>query len=262
LNNERRRSGGYDPSYFAELAKAEDRHFWFVCRNELIGRIAARACGAFGPGSLVLEAGCGTGNVLRYIETACPNSTVIGMDMWNEGLGFARERTSAPLLVANIADPPFSRRFDMICLFDVLEHIEDDCRVLEQVYSLLSPGGIVLLTVPACPSLWSYFDEAAQHCRRYTASELGTKMLHAGFNIAYLTAFMAALFPLVWAGRRGAGLRKQKTVQDRALREFKVVPGFNGVMSWVLRLENSWLLQGHKLSVGTSLLAVGQRPLP
>jgi ubiquinone/menaquinone biosynthesis C-methylase UbiE len=57
--------GGYDPSLFEELAQVEDRHFWFRARNRLIFEIAKKLTARLHPGYLVLEVGCGTGNVLR-----------------------------------------------------------------------------------------------------------------------------------------------------------------------------------------------------
>ena len=59
-------SGGYDASLFDDLARVEDRHFWFRARNVLIYELAKKLCCRLRPGYLVLEVGCGTGNVLTF----------------------------------------------------------------------------------------------------------------------------------------------------------------------------------------------------
>ena len=160
------------------------------------------------PGYRVLEVGCGTGNVLRMLERHCRRGTVVGMDLFAEGLHYARQRTACGLVQGDVRTPPFGAAFDLIGLFDVLEHLPDDRQILADLHRMLVPGGHLLVTVPAHRALWSYFDEAAHHCRRYAAPDLRRKLVAAGYRVDYLTQYMAALFPLVWLGRRlaaGAG---------------------------------------------------------
>jgi cyclopropane fatty-acyl-phospholipid synthase-like methyltransferase len=75
-------SGGYDPEHYCNLAAIEDRHSWFRARNAAIRASAAHVCAAFRLGYRVLEIGCGTGNVLRCLESICLGATVIGMDLF------------------------------------------------------------------------------------------------------------------------------------------------------------------------------------
>ena len=149
----------YDPYYFAPLAAIEDRHFWFRARNRTLAALLARLTAPLADGYRVLEVGCGTGNVLRVLEQTCRRGLVVGMDLYGEGLTFARGRTHCPLVRGDMSHPPFEARFDLIGLFDVLEHLADDRRVLRDVRAMLAPGGRLVLTVPAHPELWSYFDE-------------------------------------------------------------------------------------------------------
>lgn len=69
--------GGYDPSFFDQLATIEDRHFWFRARNRLIFELAKKISSGLKPGYLVLELGCGTGNVLRVLQRACSEGTIV-----------------------------------------------------------------------------------------------------------------------------------------------------------------------------------------
>ena len=128
----------------------------------------------------------------------------VGIDLFHEGLLYARGRVSCPLIRGDVCDVSFRKPFDLVLLCDVLEHVDDDAAALENIHGFLKPAGTLLLTVPAHPFLWSDFDEAAGHRRRYTRSELECRLLRAGFSVDYLTHFMAPVLPLVWLKRRVA----------------------------------------------------------
>src|SRR4051794_27862985 len=188
----------YDPTHFEKLFAIEQDHAWFKARNELIGEVAGEVTNDLPDGYRVLEVGCGTGAVLQVLEKRCRSGLVIGLDNFAEGLQFARHRTSCPLVIGDANAPPFGEAFDLVGLFDVLEHLPDDEGVLRKMSSLLLPGGVLLLTVPANPDLWSYFDVASHHVRRYRLDELRSKLIAAGFDIEYITHFMRALVPVMW----------------------------------------------------------------
>ena len=146
-------------------------------------------------------------NVLSTLQKACPLGLVVGMDLYAEGLAFARNRTSCPLVQGDIEQPGFGSQFDLIGAFDVVEHLPDDLRVFRSLHAMLKPRGILLLTVPAHQSLWSYFDEVSHHCRRYEPSDLRRKLNQTGFEIEFLTQFMASIYPLLWFVRRFRSLQ-------------------------------------------------------
>lgn len=254
----------YDPTYFKRLFAVEDRHFWFRARNRVILTLVRQITAGLPPGYRVLEVGCGTGNVLRVLEQACPDGVVVGMDLFAEGLQYARQRTSCFLLQGDIHAPPFGTRFDLIGLFDLLEHLPDDMKVLRNVHAILAPQGTLLLTVPAYPSLWSYFDKASHHCRRYALTELKSKLIHAGYRVEFITHYMASIFPLAWLGRRLATLTNQRRAgragrtRDLATRELRVMPLVNGLLALVLAQEARVIAGRHRLPVGTSLLAIAR----
>lgn len=254
------KTGGYDPAFFNELARIEDRHFWFRARNYLILALARRISSSLTPCDLILEVGCGTGNVLRALEAACPNCNLIGLELWFEGLKHARGRSHASLIQADIGHLPFGKQFDLVGMFDVLEHINEDGEALKAIHSALRPGGKVLLTVPAHQGLWSYFDEAARHCRRYSADGVRKKLEDAGFEMEFLTHFMASIFPVVWAYRKlNLPRNAVQSARDRARDEFRLVPVVNGILNGLLHLEAKWVGGGHSLPIGTSLVVVARK---
>jgi SAM-dependent methyltransferase len=254
----------YDPEFFAKLADVEDRHFWFRTRNEVITTLLEQFTQGWGEGFRVLEVGCGTGNVLQALEKACPNGIVVGMDLFAEGLVFARKRTSCSLVQGDVERPGFGLPFDVVGAFDVIEHLPDDLRILRSLRAMLRPGGVLLLTVPAYPALWSYFDEASHHCRRYEPQELRRKLIEVGLEVEFLSPFMASIYPLMWFVRkigslRRRGVKSEQTDLTLTLRELKIVPGVNGLLNFVLRQEAKLLRARKGLPFGSSLIAAARR---
>lgn len=255
----------YDPAHFPVLNDVEDRHFWFRARRHIIRALVSRIAAEMPPGYLALEAGCGNGGVLQALEQACPVGTVIGVDLFSEGLRYARRRTSCSLMQGDIGHLPFRRQFHLVGCFDVLEHQPDDLQVLENIRGMLAPDGVLLLTVPAHQSLWSYFDEASGHCRRYDLVELEAKLNSTGYKVEYVTQFMMTIFPLIWLRRRLNSVERfpreaptERTTQ-LAQEELRIIPVLNSFLAFLLSREASFIVHRRRLPAGTSLLAVARR---
>jgi SAM-dependent methyltransferase len=214
--------GGYDPSFFDQLATIEDRHFWFRARNRLIFELAKKISSGLKPGYLVLELGCGTGNVLRVLQQACSEGTLVGLELWWDGLRYARRRSTAFVVQGDVRNRPFGKQFELIGMFDVLEHVQEERETLDSLLRLLMPSGRLLLTVPAHKFLWSYFDEAAHHCRRYSPKEIHNKLTAAEFEVELSKPVHDLYFPAGldvpknrWAATRGTVSRCKGASQQR-----------------------------------------------
>lgn len=190
---------GFNPEYFSRLARLEGDNFWFCSRNCLILWAIKRY---FSGASNFFEIGCGTGFVLSAIEKAFPGFSLYGSDIFTEGLNFAKRRLhKVTLLQMDAQKIPFEDEFDVIGAFDVLEHAEKDELVLSQMHQALHAGGGLILTVPQHKFLWSRFDEASCHWRRYNASGLIAKVKAAGFKIIKTTSFVSLLLPFMLLSR-------------------------------------------------------------
>ena len=248
-------SKGYDPRYFAGVAAAERWHFWFRARNRVLRTIMMPLRDSLPAEPRVLEIGCGTGNTLRVLRDVFPSATLVGMDLFAEGLRYAKAETGAALIQARIEAFPFTTRFHLVGLFDVLEHIECDDAALDAIRNQLEPGGVLVVTVPAGMHLWSAFDAEAHHCRRYSRAVLTERLEAAGFELRYISPFMTAIYPLVWVSRR---LRRPSS-GTAAASELQPAAWLNAAADLGLRPER-WLLRaGRALPFGTSLLAVAVR---
>lgn len=235
----------YDVSFYEKLFVVEDRHFWFVARNQIIRTVVEQL--RLRDGARVLEVGCGTGNSLRPLERAGPGATVIGLDRYPEGLRYARQRTRAQLVCADSAALPFAEPFDLICAFDVLEHVDDDIGAMRELRAALRSDGHLLVTVPASKNLWSRWDELSGHRRRYEKTELVDRLATAGFRVEYATAFMSATYPLMRLSRLWDG--------GSAESELRVYPILNSLLRLALTPERQLIRFRLSIPFGSSLLA-------
>jgi SAM-dependent methyltransferase len=256
-------AGGYDPQFFAKIAAVEDRHFWFRARNRVIAAAVGNLVRELSPGYRVLEVGCGTGGVLRKLSEVCRTGEVFGCDLYPEAVEFARKKSGCCVLANDIMNPATEMgQFDLVGFFDVLEHLPHEAQALRALHLLLKEDGKLLLTVPAHAGLWSYFDVAACHCRRYEPAALTRVLQENGFRLDYQTEFMSLLFPVLWLSRRlaGAGYKNDRlTAAKKASSELRVVPGLNGLLEIALGWESAAMRRRIKLPIGTSLLAVASK---
>ncbi|TWI02972.1 methyltransferase family protein [Luteimonas cucumeris] len=247
-------SPGFRREHFSQLAEHEANNFWFRARNVLIVDALKR----YFPGMRsLLEIGCGTGYVLEGIAKTFPYVALTGTEIYVDGLNFARERApDAELLQMDARHIPFDQEFDVIGAFDVVEHIEEDEKVLAEMFRAVRPGGGVVLTVPQHPFLWSIQDEIACHVRRYVRTELETKLRRAGFTIVMTTSFVSLLLPLMAISRRS---KKTPPVDFDPAAELKLPPLLNAILYVVLRVETTLIRAGLRFPVGGTRLVVARK---
>lgn len=247
--------GGFKSDYFSVLARLEMTNFWFRSRNRLLMWAIEKYYPNF---QSLLEIGCGTGYVLTGISKKFPRSTLYGSEIFIAGLGFSAARLpSAKFMQMDARSMPFENEFDVIGAFDVLEHIEEDEKVLSQMCAALKPEGLMLLTVPQHAWLWSPVDEYACHERRYAASDLHQKIQAAGFRVIRSTSFVTTLLPAMMISRF-----LQKKVSDKkfdATAELKISPWLNSLFSRMLGAELALIKWGFNLQLGGSRLVVARK---
>jgi SAM-dependent methyltransferase len=241
----------FDPAHFELLARVEEESFWFRARNRLITWALARD---FPEARSLLEVGCGTGYVLRGIAEAAPQLALTGTELHPEGLEIARGRVDADFRQMDARRIPYEQEFDVVGAFDVIEHIDDDERVLAQMRRAVRPGGGIVLTVPQHRWLWSEFDQLSHHQRRYIRSELVGKVQRASFDVLRVTSFVTLLLPAMaltrMRPRRGSVDLEAELARPRPL---------DAVLDRVMGLELALIRRGVSLPAGGSLLLTARR---
>ena len=126
----------------------------------------------------VLEVGAGIGGSTEWLARGhegawtClePDPELAGVI--RDGVAAGRLKKDTEVVCGLLDSLPAGRRFDSIVYIDVLEHIADDAGELRRAAGLLNPGGRIVVLAPAYQWLFSPFDAAVGHYRRYTATSL------------------------------------------------------------------------------------------
>ena len=246
----------YDPIWYEELARLEAGNFWFVARNRLIAYLAKRYVPE---NSKYMEIGCGTGFVLQMMRVTFPEWDMLATDTLLEGIAFAQKRApeGMPFLQMDACAIPFRDEFEVIGAFDVLEHIPDDNAAIRQIHMALKDDGIFLASVPQHRFLWSKYDEASCHHRRYGAHDLEQSLKKASFSILVSTSFNALLMPLMLLSRYLRNAKKNEDVDMMA--ELKLSPLMNRLLAIVLHVEYWFIQFGVRFPLGGSRIIVARK---
>jgi SAM-dependent methyltransferase len=247
----------YPKEAYAKLYELEADSFWFRNRNKLILKTLAKN---FPDASDLLEIGCGTGFVLTGITAANPRLRLVGSDLHHEALSYAQTRLSgAVLLQMDAGNIPYVEEFDVICAFDVLEHIPRDDAALKQIHQALKRGGGLMITVPQHPWLWSRADDDARHMRRYTRQDLCHKLIENGFRIIMASSFISFLLPLLIISRLSACFKSRKRQINAQQGELHLPHSIDVLFETICKGENLLINRNLSFPIGGSLICIATR---
>ena len=236
-------------AYTAVHIEEDRRHWYFRGRLTVLLSVLERVLPS--PPCRLLELGCGTGNVLQALARF---GEAVGVERDPELRAVGR---AAGLDVREGALPddlPVDDSWaDAVLLLDVIEHLDDDRAGLRAAARTLRPGGVMVITVPAYPWMWSGHDVALGHRRRYTASTLRSVITAAGLSLAHVGYFNTALFPAI------AGVRLAKRLIGSGAHDLhRPVATVNRALERLFALERHVVLRPG-LPFGSSVLAVARR---
>lgn len=239
-----------NPMAYLEMADTEFRHWWFCGRRVILAQMIGDL--NLPSNSRILEVGCGTGGNLEMLAEF-GEVHAIEMDDVAREMASRTTNNCCDIRAGHCPDQiPFSgRQFDLICMFDVLEHIERDTETLVAANKLLTNNGRMLITVPAYQWLYGAHDEFLHHKRRYSLKQLKGKIAEAGLKATKISFFNTFLFPLAVIVRLKDRLFGSKVAAGTA-----VPPAIiNAVLRTVFGAER-FLLKRFNLPFGVSLLCL------
>ncbi len=203
-------------------------------------------------GLRVLEIGAGFGNMTRHMTG---RELVVASDLDPVALEYLRGsfRDEPGVRIASYSFPLGeaeraelrSLAIDTVVCLNVLEHIERDTATLSDLFALLSPGGRLILIVPALRKLYGSLDEHLHHFRRYEKAELEEKVRAAGFELEDVRFLNRPGILGWWVNGR---LLRRRVLPSSQLAAFKLLLP-------ILKRE-----EAHPPSVGMSLLAIARKP--
>ena len=203
-------------------------------------------------GRRVLEAGSGIGNLTEFLldreRLACVDVEPYYVERLSQRHGHLSNLSFHEIDLSQLENCSALRQADLdtIVCINVLEHIEDDAKVLRNFFQLLRPGGHALLLVPADPRLYTGVDRALGHCRRYTSEEMSLKLHEAGFEIVESRGFNR-MGSLGWY------------VSGKVLKRTRLTSGQMKLYELLLPLAK--FVERLPLLPHLSLIAVGRKPI-
>ncbi len=238
---------------YQEMGRIQDRHWWFVARRRILETII-KSLDIPEPRS-ILEVGCGMGGNLPMLKRLGQVTGIEADDPARDWVANHLGVTVHPGHLPHGLLLPVGERFGLICLLDVLEHVEDDLGSLQTLGELLEARGKVLVTVPAYQWLWSAHDESLHHVRRYTARRLRKVAERAGLRVARISYFNTLLFPLAALARAAS-----KATGREGLAGNELPAGWiNSVFRSIFASEAS-ILKYVSLPFGVSIMVVLEHP--
>lgn len=244
-----------ESTVYQQFADLEENHFWFRGRRQIFFELIEQDLA--GRRDLeILEIGCGAGGMLGPLGAY---GQVTGVDISQDYIEFCRSRGYERVLRGSGYELPFAdHSFDLVAMFDVIEHIPDDARVLAEVQRVLKPGGRIFISVPAYQFLYSQNDRVAHHCRRYTANRLRKLLTGVGIKPTRISYFNTFLFPLILPAILVLKLKERllglPDGQTNLSHQF--AGPVNSLFAWIMGSER-FLLRHIEFPFGHSLVALG-----
>ncbi len=250
-----------NPAEYQAMYRVEDTHWWY----EGMRRIASVLLGdRLTPGDRILDAGCGTGGNLVWIEGASSQMsrrrTGFGVDLSKDAMGFCQARNLARVARASVCALPYaSESFDGVLSFDVIYHlgVASDQVALCEAARVLRPGGWALVRVPAFDALQSEHDAAVHTRERYQLASLKERVSAAGLVIERASYANTLLFPIAAISRM---LRRPSHEPGEPSSDVRPASGTaQAIGTLALRLE-ALALARSSLPFGLSAIVLATRP--
>jgi|ERR1700674_1364723 SAM-dependent methyltransferase len=240
---------GLDPEYGEQYRALYERHWWWRAREEmLVDELRERLPQKWGLS--ILDVGCGDALFFGRMRQF---GDVEGVES-DPGLVDPDGPNRARIIVA-----PFDARFqpgkkyDLILMLDVLEHLDVPEEALRHGLSLLKPSGMVVVTVPAFKMLWTHHDCLNNHRTRYTKDSFSVVAKFAGMQV------LASRYFFTWLSAAKLATRMKEALLPSRPRIPRIPPPLiNGLLYRISRVEEK-LFGKLQLPIGSSLLVVGTR---
>lgn len=181
-----------DYNDYVSQNKSDKLHFWYKARLVLIDNLLKKISDA--DDNLILDVGCGTGTELDILKKY---GKVIALDVNENSLKLAKNNNCQTICMDIENHSLKSDTYDIVCCFDVLEHLKKDEQVLKNISNSLKNGGHFIFTVPAYQLIFGPHDKALGHFRRYNKSEIREKLRKANFKIICLGYWNFIFLPLL-----------------------------------------------------------------
>lgn len=248
--------------YYKEYYELERSHWWFQAREQILSRYIATLIDTHKLPHRKLNIaniGCGPGRSSEYLSAF---GSVSSIEYDADCCAFASERTGLNIQHGSITELPFEDGvFDLVCAFDVIEHVEDDALAVSELKRVAKPGAVILITVPAFMSLWSHHDVVNHHFRRYDLQGVKTLFNGADGQLLFASYFNFFLFPPIYVFRKIANWTKMGDKRNGSGSDFEAFkPGIiNRILYAIMKFESRFVNSGIRFPFGVSIIHSWQK---
>ena len=242
-----------EPAEYDRMDAVEERMWWY--RAAHANMLDALSRSSPPPGSPLLDAGCGTGGLLRLLAAALPERQHVGIDIFERAAVKARDKSGCAVVVASADRLPFrDESLGTIFSVDVICHRNvDPAKALAEARRCLLPGGSLIINVPAYQWMASFHDREVHNARRFERSGLASLLAGAGFSGFRATHWNSILFPLMVLRRKLFARRQSQS----DVGEFSRLA--DRLFGAVMAVERAGLRLGLSYPFGGSILAVATK---
>ena len=244
--------------YYKEYYELERNHWWFVAREGILSNYIQQLIkqGQLPSTDLkILNVGCGPGRSSEYLSKF---GKVTSIEYDKFCCEFASEKTGLEIINGSITELPFSdNSFDLVCAFDVIEHVEADQLAVNELKRVTKNESLILITVPAFMSLWSHHDVINHHFKRYKIKEVNQLFDSTNNgNKVFDTYFNSFLFLPIYFFRKVSNLLKLGQKRKGSGSDFEAFkPGIlNTILYKVMSFESRFINRKKKFPFGVSIL--------
>jgi SAM-dependent methyltransferase len=204
-----------DAAEYTNIAALEAEHWYYSGKRRFVRDWIFRARPPQTPDTL-LDCGAGTGRFGQEMEEFC---RVLVLDDHEEALRMLRTRFKPEQILSLAGDrvPLPDGSLEYVTALDVLEHVPDDVAVVRGFHRLLKPGGLAVVTVPASMALWSDWDVALHHFRRYDRAQLRALFPASEWEVLHANYTNVLVYPAVWLVRKWRAWRGARGVPHDAV---------------------------------------------
>lgn len=238
------------------MHKLENKYWFWLGKKDLINKILKKY--KQDKKIKILDIGCGTGSILESLKG---KGDLYGIDPSSDAINYCKTKGNFKLKKSNIESLNYPNNyFDVIILSDIIEHIDDDSKGIQNCYKILKKKGILIITVPAHKKLWNQDDIRLSHKRRYSKERL--QKISKNFKILKVSYIHFFIYPLVKLSRILESSKRnnqnstlEMKMKDKLLKGDLIASLSNIILLYLNKIENS-LLQIINLPFGVGLLMI------
>lgn len=237
---------------YKEMYENEDRHAWYLATRELMfsfleANLKKRAT--------ILDAGCGTGGTITYINRRRTDWNIYGIDSSQTAIKYCKRRMLKNILKGSLNRLPYKNNFfDAVICSDVLYHQGVNPKLAIQEFSrVFKKNGVLYVQEPAYQFLFSKHDRVIMTKRRFLKKEI-TNLIGKQFKIVKCSHFNSFLFPTILVKRLIE--RNEKAPANSDIKKLPLFVNFLALQ--ILRVE-IFLIRYVDFPIGLSLICLAKK---